>query len=350
VVNDARGYVAEMAAKALDQAALDQPVSAADKERLRAFLCAFGALDGDLAYRGSDRAGWAEHPGVEQGRANPPLDLRSILASDFWHGPMQWGELEDMAPTMLQPVGGMGRIGEAFGRKLWGRITYGAEITALRRTATGARVVWKDTAGTEQSAEALIAIVTTPLSVLRTIPADFTPAVRDAITAADYVPAGKAAFQAERRFWELDHAIYGGISWTSRDITQIWYPTAGLQQRKGVLLGAYIWSQAEGAAFAAKPPAQRLEDALSDGEHLHPEYRRWLTHGVAVAWPKVPFSLGAWAEWSRDARARHYPALLNGDGPFLFAGEHLSWLNGWQEGAVRSAHAALTAMAERLKD
>jgi monoamine oxidase len=349
VVSDARGYVAEMAAKAIDQAALDQPISAADKERLRGFLCAFGALDRDLAYRGSSRSGWAEPPGVEKGRASTPLDLRAILASNFWHGPMQAGEFVDMAPTMLQPVGGMGRIGEAFGRKLWGRITYGAEVTALRRTGTGARVVWKDAAGAEQSAEAAMVVVTIPLSVLRNIPADFTPAVRDAIAAADYVAAGKAAFQAERRFWELDHAIYGGISWTSRDITQIWYPTAGLQQRKGVLLGAYIWSQAEGAAFAAKPPGQRLEDALGDGEHLHPEYRRWLTRGVAVAWPKIPFSLGAWAEWSRDARARHYPALLNGDGPFLFAGEHLSWLNGWQEGAVRSAHAALTAMADRLK-
>jgi monoamine oxidase len=349
VVSDARGYVAEMAAKAIDQAALDQPISAADKERLRGFLCAFGALDRDLAYRGSSRSGWAEPPGVEKGRANTPLDLRAILASNFWHGPMQAGEFVDMAPTMLQPVGGMGRIGEAFGRKLWGRITYGAEVTALRRTGTGARVVWKDAAGAEQSAEAAMVVVTIPLSVLRNIPADFTPAVRDAIAAADYVAAGKAAFQAERRFWELDHAIYGGISWTSRDITQIWYPTAGIQQKKGVLLGAYIWSQAEGAAFAAKPPGQRLEDALGDGEHLHPEYRRWLTRGVAVAWPKIPFSLGAWAEWSRDARARHYPALLNGDGPFLFAGEHLSWLNGWQEGAVRSAHAALTAMADRLK-
>lgn len=345
VVNDARGYVAEMAAKAIDQAALDQPVSTADKERLRAF----GALDRDLVYRGSARAGWAEPPGTEKGRANPPLDLRSILTSDFWHGPMQWGELEDMAPTMLQPVGGMGRIGEAFGRKLWGRITYGAEVTALRRTGAGARVTWKNASGAEQAAEAPIVVVTLPLTVLRGIAADFMPAVRDAIAAPGYVPAGKAAFQAERRFWELDHAIYGGISWTSRDITQIWYPTAGIQQKKGVLLGAYIWSQAEGDAFAAKSPDRRLDDALSDGERLHPEYRRWLSRGVTVAWKNVPFSLGAWVEWSGDGRAQHYPTLLRGDGPFLFAGEHLSWLNGWQEGAVRSAHAALTAVAERLR-
>jgi monoamine oxidase len=82
---------------------------------------------------------------------------------------------------------------------------------------------------------------------------------------------------------------------------------------------------------------------------LHPNAARWLGRGVAVAWSKVPFSLGSWAEWSADARRQHYPALLKPDGPFIFAGEHLSWVNGWQEGAVRSANAALALMADRLR-
>jgi monoamine oxidase len=191
--------------------------------------------------------------------------------------------------------------------------------------------------------------VTLPLSVLRDLPADFAPPVRAAIAAADYVPAAKAAFQAERRFWELDSNIYGGISWTSRDITQVWYPTAGLQQPKGILVGAYIWSEDAGRAFAAKPPERRLADTLSDLAVLHPGAPRWLGRGVSVAWSKVPFSRGAWAEWSAEARQTHYKPLLQPDGPFLFAGEHLSWLNGWQEGAVRSAHAALAMMGERLR-
>ncbi len=44
----------------------------------------------------------------------------------------------------------------------------------------------------------------------------------------------------------------------------------------------------------------------------------------------------------------HYAPLLKGDGPFLFAGEHMSYINGWQEGAVRSAHYALQAIASRM--
>ncbi len=352
VVNDARGYIAELASKSVDQAALSEAVTTEDKEQLRGFLRAFGALDRDLVYRGSPRAGWAEAPGggMEQGTANAPFDLRAILQSSFWQGPMQFGELGDMAATMMQPVGGMGRIGEAFGRHLRGRIIYGAEVTALRRTPSGARVVWRDGKTHRMRAlEAPLVVVTIPLPVLRGLDADFAPATRAAIAAVDYVPAGKLGFLAERRFWELDHAIYGGISWTTRDITQIWYPSGGIHQRNGVLLGAYIWSQREGDAFAAKSPAQRITDALNDGEHVHPEYRRWLRGGVSVAWKNIPFAGGAWAIWSKAARTAHYPVLLAGDGPFLFAGEHLSWITGWQEGAVRSAHYALGQIAARVQ-
>ncbi len=352
VVNDARGYVAELASKAVDQAALAGPVSTEDRERLRDFLRAFGALDKDLVYRGSTRAGWAEPPGggMQRGQRNAPLDLRSILSSDFWQGPTQFGELVDMAPTMLQPVGGMGRIGQAFGRKLWGRIAYGAEVTQLHRTSAGARVVWKDAkTGAEQGVEAPVVAVTVPFSVLRGIEADFAGTVRAAIASLDYVPAAKVAFLAERRFWELDDNIYGGISWTSRDSTQIWYPTAGIAQIKGVLVGAYIWSEKPGDAFAVKSPAQRLEDTLADIERLHPGAHHRLGKGVSVSWKKVPYSLGAWAMWDEAARATHYRRLLDGDGPFLFAGEHMSWITGWQEGAVRSAHHALGQIATQLR-
>ena len=164
----------------------------------------------------------------------------------------------------------------------------------------------------------------------------------------DYVPAGKVAFQASRRFWELDQQIYGGISWTSRDATQVWYPSGGLQRTKGILVGAYIWSDDLGNAFAAKPIAQRLSDTLDDVAHLHPQAPRFLGQGVSVAWKNIPFTRGGWAEWSREARATQFPVLLKGDGPYLFAGEHMSFITGWQEGAVRSAHKVLGDIAERM--
>jgi monoamine oxidase len=351
VVNDARGYVAELAAKAVDTALMAQPVSAEDKEKLRGFLRAFGALDKDLAYHGSSRAGWATPPDATQdGVANAPLDLRQILASDFWRGPMQFGELSTMAATMLQPVGGMGQIGQAFGQSLRGLIITNAVVTRMQRTDSGVRVTWRDpSARTTRQIDAPFAVVTVPFPALTDIDTDFSPAIRAAMASLDYVPAGKVAFQASRRFWELDNAIFGGISWTSRPSTQMWYPSAGLQQAKGILVGAYIWSDDLGNAFATKPLAQRLSDTLEDVAHLHPGAAHWLGQGVSVAWKTIPYSKGGWAEWSREARATQFPLLLKGDGPYLFAGEHMSFITGWQEGAVRSAHKVLGDIADRMR-
>jgi monoamine oxidase len=40
---------------------------------------------------------------------------------------------------------------------------------------------------------------------------------------------------------------------------------------------------------------------------------------------------------------------MAGDGPCYFAGEHMSYINGWQEGAVRSAHYTVVQIAERVR-
>jgi monoamine oxidase len=350
VIADQRGYVAELAAKALDPAAMAAPVSEEDRGRLRAFLRSFGALDRDLAYKGSSRGGYDVPPGggERSGRVSAPLALENLLQADFWQYKTQFAEGFLQAATMMQPVGGMGRIGAAFGRLLDDVITTHAEVTALRRSGDGARVEWRDTrTGAAAALEADYVICTIPLTVLRGIDADFSAEVAAAISGAYYVPAGKIAFQAERRFWELDEQIYGGISWTTGDITQIWYPSAGLGQPKGILVGAYIWSDFEGMGFAAKTPEQRAVDALAEGGQVHANYARHLGLPVSVAWPNIPWNRGGWCEWSREDRRGPYRTLLAGDGPFLFAGEHMSWLTGWQEGAVLSAHEAIRRVNER---
>jgi len=74
-------------------------------------------------------------------------------------------------------------------------------------------------------------------------------------------------------------------------------------------------------------------------------------HGVSVAWSKVPWSRGAYIQWSDDAAAaRDALALLaQSDGPLYFAGAHVSHVPGWIEGAVRSAQASVAQIAGRAK-
>ncbi len=302
---DMRGHLAELLAKALDKGALDEAVSGDDKVKLLAFVRGFGALREDLTYGGSPRAGYEVQPGagLEFGRLNPPLALKTLMQGQFW------------------------------------------QLT----TESNATVVYKDRrSGAETALEAPYVLVTLPLPVLRELDVDFSSRHRAAIRAGDYVPAAKIAFAANRRFWEDDEQIYGGISWTTQDITQIWYPSSPIHAPNGILLGAYVWSHDIGEKFARLAPAERVRLAIAQGEKLHPRYGAEVSRGVAVSWAKVPFSAGAWCEWSAEAKRDAYPVLLEPDGPLFLAGEHLSNLPGWQEGSILSAYDAVKAIAQRV--
>ena len=88
LVNDVRGYIAELATKAVDNDLMAQSVTTEDKDRLRAMLRSFGALDKDLVYRGSARAGWAKPPDATQpGTSYQPLDCGRSWSPTFGEDP-----------------------------------------------------------------------------------------------------------------------------------------------------------------------------------------------------------------------------------------------------------------------
>ena len=65
--------------------------------------------------------------------------------------------------------------------------------------------------------------------------------------------------------------------------------------------------------------------------------------GVSRAWLKVPFQKGAWPRGYEPPEALRKP-----DGAIHFAGDQVTALPGWQEGAVLAAHAAVAAVHERV--
>jgi monoamine oxidase len=172
---------------------------------------------------------------------------------------------------------------------------------------------------------------------LQGIEYDFSPAHRAAIRDVDYANAVKIAWQS-RRFWEADEHIYGGISWTTGPTTQVWYPSDRLFSAKGILLGAYaIGGQADELASRRLPEQFDMSRAAVEG--LHPGRSRELEKPMAVAWSKMPYSLGFAARF-RNSQESEYSLLNTPDGPFYFAGEHLSRIGPWQEGAILSARRA----------
>ena len=348
VTTDTRGYVAELLAKAVNANALDSELSGEDKERVLAMLRSYGDLNPDHLYKGSKRGGYRGeriNAGLKAGDVGDPLDFSELLKSEFWQYKLHYSQFLNSNPTLMQPAGGMDAIAKAFERRVGSMIRYGSVVTEIRKTPDGARIVYRDTrTEADEAIEADFAICTIPAPVLKDVPNDFSPETRAALASVKFVPAVKIAFQARRRFWEEDHAIYGGISWTDQDITQIWYPANGYHRGKGVILGAYIWDDEPCMRFARMSPPERLQAAMTEGERIHPGYAAELESGVSRAWAKVPFQKGGWPEFDDGAPE----ALARPDGAIHVCGDQITALPGWQEGAALAAHAVVNTIGERV--
>ena len=348
IVTDTRGYIAELLAKAVDGDVLDGELTGEDKERVLEMLVRYGGLDPDRLYKGSNRAGYRGeelHAGLKAGEVNSPLDFGELLKADFWQYKLHFSHFLNQNPTLFQPVGGMDAIATAFERRVGPLIRYHSPTRQIRKTPDGVRIVYRQGGRDADGAiDADFAICTIPAPVLKDIPNDFSRETQAVIESVEFVPAVKVAFQARRRFWEEDHAIYGGISWTDQDITQIWYPPYGYHRDKGIIVGAYIWDEKPGLRFGEMTPVERLRAATAEGERMHPGYAAEMESGVSLAWAKVPFQKGGWPK----SRHKSPEALQKPDGPIHFAGDQVSGLPGWQEGAVLGAHMVVRAINERV--
>jgi len=351
------GGVAELLAKATRKGALDDDVTTEDREILLEALRSLGALDKDFRYRmGEDSAayrGYSRGPGGGLG-AEPvngePIGLDDILTSRLWR---ELGNFAyyDFQTTMMQPVGGMGRIGEAFARQIPDRIRYGAKVVAIRQDETGVSVAFEDIAngGAVQEARADWCVCALPLSILSQLPINVSAPMKAGIDAVPYATVVKFGLQFSRRFWEEDEHIFGGISYTDLPIHEISYPSGDLNTAgKGVLLGGYTWDGPNSYEFTAMEPAERVRRAIEFGAQIHPQYPKEFENGVAVAWRRVPFTLGCAGDWSDEARKAHYNDLCQIDGRIVLAGEHASYIPAWQEGAILSALDAIQRLHKRV--
>jgi monoamine oxidase len=354
---DFQGHISELLAKATAQGRLDEAVSAEDKEMLLQALKAWGALDKDYAYKAnlisSHFRGYARGPGGGLNAApvaSEPIGLPDILKSEIWEYLRSFAQLE-FQTTLLQPVGGMDMIGKAFAREVGDLIRYDAKVIRIAQDESGVTVTYVDAKApaSPQTAKADWCVCTIPLSILSQIPIDVGARTKAAIDAVPYASAVKIGLQFKRRFWEEDEAIYGGISYTDLPIRQIAYPSTGLNRGgRGVLLGAYIFEGSNAYEFASMPPAERVARAVAMGARIHPQYQAEFENGVAVAWQRVPFSLGCAGYWTDKARAEHYDDLCQIDGRIVLAGEHASYIPAWQEGAILSSLDAITRLHHRV--
>jgi monoamine oxidase len=100
--------------------------------------------------------------------------------------------------------------------------------------------------------------------------------------------------------------------------------------------------------FTSMTPEQRIQEALKQGAQIHPQYTKEFDKGFAMAWHRSPFTLGCMGVWNDAAREEHYDNLCTLDGRIVLAGEHASFMGGWQEGSVTSALDAIGRVHQKV--
>jgi len=371
VFNDTRGHVSELLANCVRKGALDEEFTADDRERMIEFLRQYGDLNPDLLFRGTDRSGFKISPGAElqEAVANDPLAMNELLDADLLFG-MLVEETIDWQATMFQPVGGMDRIPMAFAQRLDSVIRYGAAVTRIRQSDAGVTVNYESSSGVEETVTADYCICAMPLTVARTLDADFGPQIRALLDKVEYECAYKVAWEAPR-FWETEANIYGGISYLQQMVDLVWYPSARLFSEKGILVGGYSMEFRPGSpplanvlanipaafrtptinsyAFGHLPNMQaKLEASRRSVELLHPGHGKDLTKPVYISWGQIPWNLGSWISFNLGDQ-KTLATLQAPDRRIYFAGDHTSHIVGWQEGAALSAHRVIRQLGARIE-
>jgi monoamine oxidase len=118
---------------------------------------------------------------------------------------------------------------------------------------------------------------------------------------------------------------------------------------------------------------QKFEESRKSIERLHPGHGKELEKPMYLSWGKIPHNEGSWIrtygpgqerdhsgltrqtgdQRSPAAARMHtnpgYETLIEPDGPIIFAGDHVSHLVAWQEGAALSALRAVEQVNDKAK-
>lgn len=183
--------------------------------------------------------------------------------------------------------------------------------------------------------EADSVIVTLPLNIVRQMnfKPPIPPKLSDAIAGVFYSPSTKIMLQCKTRFWE-ESGIIGGFSRTDKPIGQIHYPSHPTTSQRGILL-CYTWKQ-EALLFGSQTFENAISEAVDEIAAIHPEIRRDFECGAVQAWYNDNTAQGAFCYLKPFQYNKSMKLLLQPYKNIYFAGEAISWANGWIQGAIES--------------
>ncbi|WP_196892737.1 flavin monoamine oxidase family protein [Aureivirga marina] len=351
---DTNGYIAEILANSLAKDASFGNLNPEQNKKMQSLLKVYGNLtkksDGSYKYEGSKSI----HCGTDDAGNPTPniyslcdapdkIPLEDLLNSGFWEDSFYAHYYTNWQPTLLQPVGGMDKIIDGFTDRLEDYIIYNAPITKIKVKKNGVKLVY--TMNDEDfNVDVDYCISSIPAPILKKIPNNFESEFKKSLDSIEFSKATKVGWQCNNRFWESkENHIFGGISWTTDPIRQIWYPSHDFYADKGILVGAYTGDKDK---LGELSPDERCSISKQSVSKFHPEILDNeivpLHKGITISWQHVPYIEGSWPLWNHhdiiDAtHTNAYRRLLMPDRRFYIMGDQVSTIPGWQEGAMMSA-------------
>ena len=253
---------------------------------------------------------------------------------------------------MFQPVGGMDMIGKAFAREVGDLIRYDAKVTRIRQDEDGVTVTYVDATApaTPQQAKADWCVCTIPLSILSQIPIDVGAPHegrdrRRALCVGDQDrPAVQAPVLGGGRGDLWRHQLHRSADPPDRLSQHRLQSRRPRRAARRLYVRGLERVRIHRRCRRRNGSRARSNWARASIRNIAAEFE----NGIAVAWHRVPSTLGCAGNWTEETRAEHYDDLCQIDGRIVLAGEHASYIPAWQEGAILSSLDAITRLHERV--
>ena len=279
------------------------------------------------------------------------------------------------------PISSLGRV----------KVRKGCPVVGIHRDfqCGGVLLTYKNhTDKKEQYEKFDYVICAIPFSTLRTVDIDplFSPLKMQAIKEVTYINSMKSLLLCKKRFWEEggpEEQIIGGGSYTDLPITSIWYPsdhgeycnkrTRGVPQgmpydslhftkgkskalsdQPGVLLASYSYSL-DSTRLGNLSREFRIDEIKREVEEVHGLAKGYLdsivTMAKTVEWNSEPWQRGALCFFTpQQKRLFSYAmALPEYDNRVFMAGDHISAVHRWMQGALHSGMTAANGVAAECR-
>jgi monoamine oxidase len=265
---------------------------------------------------------------------------REVSMEGFTEGVGQFfgPELRGKPERFFKIKGGCDLLPRALARRLADKIHYGAAVVRIEQDLKSARAIFLENS-TRQAIAADRILSTIPFSVLKNIelPSNFTERRKAMIRNTHYDAVSRVYLQMKNRVWE--QRGLNGFALTEEAV-EVWHPSWNQPGPRGILMTYARPGEAE--RIGRLRESDRITSTLAQLEGLFPGLRPSFELGVSKCWVDDEWARGAWA----FVGVRNLVASQAPEDRIHFAGEHLSPVFSWMQGAVSSALQAVKQIDE----